>query len=72
MCQQFRNDLKWAQMRQTESIYHISTDAFQGTRIWDLSHTEEMIEVGQQMVSDFLRQEHPTGYVKYQASQNQV
>lgn len=67
MYQQFLNDLKWAQMERTEAVYHISTSAFQRTRIWDLSHTEEMIEIGQQLATNFLRQEHPTGYVKHQA-----
>ena len=66
MYQQFLNDLKWAQLQHT-TIYHISSNAFQKTRMWDMKHTEEMLKIGKEMVSEFLNQEHPAGYTKYEA-----
>ncbi|MCD6359190.1 MAG: patatin-like phospholipase family protein [Dehalococcoidia bacterium] len=66
MYQHFLGDLKIAQTGHTETIYHIATNAFKETHLWNMSNTKDMLKMGEQMVDDFLSQEHPSGYVKYQ------
>jgi len=53
--QQVENELGWYRKMSERDIHHIEVRAFEGLRIWDFSHTGEMIEKGRQAGLEYLR-----------------
>ncbi len=67
---QVRHELEGMAMEGVEAVYHIGMNTFTRTPLWNMSRLDEMIAAGQQIISDFLSQEHPSGYIKYNAPQS--
>lgn len=54
--QQFLDELGWASKLPHGNIHYIGVAAFGDLRFWDFSHADEMIEVGNQVGVEYLRQ----------------
>ena len=55
--QRLLDELGWCTMLSKGDIHHIGIEAFEGLRVWDFSHTEEMIEKGRQVGLEYLRKQ---------------
>lgn len=52
--QQLTDELEWANKLPHVDIHYMSIHAFEGIRIWDFSHTPEMIEEGRRVALEHL------------------
>jgi NTE family protein len=59
MYQPFVMDLRFATRQPGIQVHHISMTAFQGSKMWDVEHAAEMVEIGRRAARDYLVD--PTG-----------
>ena len=64
------HELEGIKTERVEAVYHISINTFTKTPLWNMSHVDEMVSSGQQIMAEFLNKPHPEGYVKYNAPQH--
>jgi len=53
--QQFFNEMEWSGNRSRNTVHYISIDDFQDLRIWDFSHTREMIDRGREAGLEYIQ-----------------
>lgn len=55
MYQHFLMDLKYTLENTETVVHHISISGFENLQMWDLSHSEEMVEAGKKAAEDYLK-----------------
>jgi len=59
MYQQLLLDLRYASEQPGITLHHIAMNQFQGSMMWDMNHSAEMVEAGRRAAHDYLN--NPTG-----------
>jgi NTE family protein len=50
----FQEDLQWAKKLPDDKVHYIPVPGFENVRMWDLSHTAEMIEAGKRIAREHI------------------